>query len=130
MSHLPLSLTHGASLAVISQEVSRASAVTPLHYVERRADVYRWSPAHRGGPYPLLRVTAKLLGVDHRELVLPFRGLPKTAPGFGADGFWDGLCIVAASEHATPPDAWTVLELEQPVTQASIQKRLAAALNH
>ncbi len=47
MSDLPLSITRGTSLAVIAAEVSRASSVTPLHYVERRADLYRWSAAHR-----------------------------------------------------------------------------------
>lgn len=129
MSDLPLSITRGASLAVISQEVSRASAVTPLHYVERRADVYRWSPAHRGGPYPLLRVVAKLLDVDYHGLVLPCRGLPQSNAGFGADGFWDGLCIVTGLELATPPDAWTVLELQQPATPAEVRHRLADALN-
>ena len=129
MSDLPLSITHGSSLAVICEEVCRASAVTRLHYVERRSDLYRWSPAHRGGPYPLLRVVAKLQGIDYHELVLPCRGLPKSNAGFGADGFWDGLCIVAAPELATPPDAWTVLDLEQSVTPAEIKRRLASALN-
>lgn len=129
MSYLPLSITHGSSLAVISEEVCRASAVTRLHYVERRPGLYRWSPAHRGGPYPLLRVVAKFLNVDHHGLVVTCRCVSETRGGLGLDGFWDGLCIVSAVGSETPPDAWTVLEIGQPDTPASIQKRLAAALN-
>ena len=127
MSDLPLSITRGTSLAVIAAEVSRASSVTPLHYVERRADLYRWSAAHRGGPYPLMRTVAKIQGIDHHGLVLPFRGVPKSTAGFDPDGFWDGLCIVAASEpeQATPPDAWTVLDLDEPTTPAEVRQRLA-----
>ena len=130
MSTLPLSITRGSSLAVIAQDLSRASSVTPLHYVERRADVYRWSPAHRGGPYPLLRTVAKALGINHYGLVLPCRGVPKSTAGFGADGFWDGLCIVGAPDQPTAPDAWTVLDLDQPATPTKIQARLKAALNN
>ena len=41
-------------------------------YVERRASRYRWSPAHRGGAYPLLRIVARYLECAHTEIVLPF----------------------------------------------------------
>ena len=85
MSDFPTSMRHGASLAVICESVSRASAVTPLHYVERHGGLYRWSPAHRGGPYPLLRTLAKLLGVDHHTIVLPFET-------------HDGFCVVSRGE--------------------------------
>jgi hypothetical protein len=43
MSDLPLSITHGSSLAVIADSVCRASSVTPLLYVERRGMVLRWA---------------------------------------------------------------------------------------
>ena len=37
-------------------------------YAERRGDGYR--PAHRGGPYPLLREVARFLDLDHRSLIV------------------------------------------------------------
>jgi hypothetical protein len=48
MSDLPLSITDGSSLEVITDSVSKASSVTPLHYPERRGTVFRWGQAHRG----------------------------------------------------------------------------------
>ena len=100
MSDLPLSITHGSSLAVITDSVSRASSVTPLHYVERRGAVFRWSPAHRGGPYPLLRTVAKILDLDYHGLVVGCSGLPDSPSGFDSDGMWEGLCIVPATAKA------------------------------
>src|SRR5262245_6420650 len=41
-------------------------------YVERQNSHYRWSPARRGGAYPLLRVLARGLECKHSELVMRF----------------------------------------------------------
>ncbi len=41
-------------------------------YVERWDDRYRWSIAHRGGPYPLLREVAQYLGVPHTDVGVAF----------------------------------------------------------
>ena len=45
----------------------------PAHhtvYVERRGGRFRWSFAHRGGPYPLLREVASYAGIPHDQIVL------------------------------------------------------------
>ena len=39
-------------------------------YIERRGDGYRWSPAHPGGPYPILREVARFLELDHHRLIV------------------------------------------------------------
>jgi hypothetical protein len=44
-------------------------------YVERRGSRYGWSPAHRGGPYPLSREVASFLEIDHRKLLIGFKTL-------------------------------------------------------
>jgi hypothetical protein len=41
-------------------------------YVERLDDLYRWSPATRGGPYPLMRLLARFLCCDQREITVGF----------------------------------------------------------
>lgn len=59
-------------------EVAKAIAGLGNHpfaraYIERRGAGYRWSIAHRGGPYPLLREVARLLDVPHSSLIMRFR---------------------------------------------------------
>lgn len=56
-------------------------------YVERRGAGYRWSIAHRGGPYPLLREVAKFLDVPHTSVLV----------------------------HSTTVDGWTVVALTGPL---------------
>jgi hypothetical protein len=90
-----------SALASVVRALSVAAISSPLVYVERRGDRYTWSPAHRGGPYPLLRVVAKVLGVDHHGIVLPFR--------------WRGnVCVVAIPEKSSPNRgrSWTSRRLE------------------
>jgi len=117
MFTLPASIRRGARLDVVAHAVATASGKTRLIYVERRASLYRWSPAHRGGPYPLLRETAKVLGADYHALVLPCRGLPT------------GLAIVDAEPaYGEPADAWTVLEFDSAQPVDLVRTRLRAAL--
>lgn len=80
MSRLPESIACGSDLATVADAIGRASAINGPVYVERRGTLYRWSLTHRGGPYPLLRETAKLLGLDHHTLVLPFRAVEGHRP--------------------------------------------------
>jgi hypothetical protein len=112
--------------------IAAATEFTPLLvYVERRIDLYRWSPAHRGGPYPLMRVTARFLQTDYHALVLPCRALKDASPvaGFGKDGIWQGVCIVTGEEDENgPPAAWTVLEFDAPQTAAAVRGRILGAL--
>src|SRR5437870_774655 len=58
----------------VSEQIALFAAPRfPRVYVERRGDAYRWSIAHRGGFYPLLRELALLLRVPYTSLVIPFR---------------------------------------------------------
>ncbi len=86
-------------------------------YVERSKGRYRWSPSHRGGPYPLLRVVAQLLRVDYRLAFIGFR----TVPG--------GWCIWVEDPAArVEPDAYAVLDREQLLTTSDLGALIEAAL--
>jgi hypothetical protein len=81
-------------------------------YVERRGNAYRWSIAHRGGAYPLLRELALLLDVPNTAIVLPFYTV-------------DGWAIVRTADLNGDPDSWALIE---PSTDVSINvERLLAA---
>jgi len=60
-------------------EVAEAIALATEHehllYVERTDAGWRWSLAHKGGGYPLLRIYARFLQVDHHGLYIGFEGL-------------------------------------------------------
>src|SRR5665811_1314952 len=81
------SIQKWSTFDVVADSVTLASATIRLIYIERRGDLYRWSPAHRGGSYPLLRVVANFLGVDHFRIYLGFRTLA------------DGTAIVCEDPH-------------------------------
>jgi hypothetical protein len=120
MHPFPRSISHGARLDVVAKAVAAASGSIRFIYVEHLdADLYRWSPAHRGGAYPLLRETARLLGVNHQGLVLPFRALADT-----------GMTVIPAddSEALAPAGRWTVLEFESAESVESVGARIQAAL--
>ena len=66
-------------------------------YVERlEEDLYRWSPATRGGPYPLVRILAAFLECSHNDMTVGYITL-------------DGWCIARSPEDPVP-DARIVLE--------------------
>lgn len=74
-------------------------------YVERLGSRYRWSIAHRGGAYPLLREVAAFLGVPYHSLAVPFRTVqgwtvvrPEPNPGKRVGG---GAFVEAATESST-----------------------------
>ncbi|MDA8394054.1 MAG: hypothetical protein M0T72_02240 [Candidatus Dormibacteraeota bacterium] len=86
-------------------------------YVERSKGRYRWSPSHRGGPYPLLRVVARLLQVDYQLAFIGFRTVA------------DGWCIwVEDPNDRVEPDAYAVLDGEQLRTTRSLGAVIEAAL--
>ena len=117
MSQLPEPMVRFHDLATVAEAVAAASAAPGPIYVERRGDLYRWSLTHRGGPYPLLRETAKLLGIDYHQLVLPCRALDGT-----------GLTIVGAEPHARPPDAWVLLDPPPAASPESVAQSIHSAL--
>ena len=58
-----------SALDDVAEAVSVATEKFHDIYVERRGDQYRWSFATKGGPYPLLRITARFLEMDPCSLV-------------------------------------------------------------
>jgi len=81
-------------------------------YVERRDDAYRWSIAHRGGAYPLLRELARFLDVPYESIILPF-------------GTVDGWAMVLAPDLSGPPDAWGIIESSTDLS-TNLERLLAA----
>lgn len=64
-------------------------------YVERRGVMYRWSIVHRGGPYPLQRELARLFGISHDRLLVPFATVNGwTTVAAAVDGSNDGFGFV------------------------------------
>lgn len=119
MSSLPDSIRHGAALATVAEAVAGAADAPGPIYLERRGDRYRWSLTHRGGPYPLLRETAKMLGIDYHALALPSRALEGTP-----------LTIVAADPRLGLPEAHALLEPPIAPDPMSLADQIRAALNH
>jgi hypothetical protein len=67
---------------VLDAVAAYASPTGGTVYAERVGDLYRWSPATRGGPYPLARLLAHFLRCDHHDLTVGFVTI-------------DGWCVVA-----------------------------------
>ena len=89
----------------VADAVAAASTTGQRIYVERRSDLYRWSPAHPGGSYPLLRITARFLGVDYHRIYIGIRTLT------------DGTSILCEDPDAVEePDQWTLLDLPTPIS--------------
>jgi hypothetical protein len=104
-------------LNVVADAVAAASQTEPLVYVERRGDEYRWSLATKGGGYPLLRITARFLGVDYRRIYVGFRTLPNGAAI---------LCEDPANIDI--PDKWAVLKLSGKITPTAAAWRIRTAV--
>ena len=120
MFDLPDSILVGARLDEVAQAVAEATSLTRYGmYVERRGDVYRWSLASRGGPYPLLREMARILRIEYYRIVLPFR----TLAGLG-------LAIVDAEpKNPAPPDASAVLQIDSPVDAPAVNDLILSTLD-
>jgi hypothetical protein len=97
-----------SELNEVATAVTVASASECRIYVERRAQLYRWSLAHSGGGYPLLRIMARFLGIDYTRIYVGFRTLP------------DGTAIICDdSQSVEEPDSWTLLDLPDAVDPES-----------
>ncbi len=84
-------------------------------YVERVGGGWRWSLVHPGGSYPLLRITARFLGLDYTSIQVPFRTLD------------NGMCVVAP-EPFLAPDVWAIVEFDGPTTADVVRDRIVVAL--
>jgi hypothetical protein len=83
-------------------------------YVERFGDAWRWSPAHRGGSYPLLRVVARFMRIDHDRIMVPFRTVED---GWAVLNLEDGV--------AAKPDATAVVTFTEAAMPEAVKQRLA-----
>ena len=110
---LARSISTAAPLDEVATAIAAASEHQRLLYVERVPGGYRWSLAHRGGPYPLLRTTALFLRVDYHELFVGCRPLG------------NGVSIIGTAKDRTPTEGeWTLLELDGPTSAADIKAHI------
>ncbi len=115
---LARSVLHPAPLEEVAAAVAVAAAEgeRPI-YVERRLGRYRWSLCHRGGGYPLLRIFASFLRVDHRGA---FIGLHTVAGGWA-------IVAPEPSEWAEP-DAWAILSEVELTGPGGVELAIARSL--
>jgi len=105
-----------SELEEVAKAVSAASELEHRVYVERRSQQYRWSLAHSGGSYPLLRITARFLDIDYTRICVGFRTLP------------DGTAIICDDPQAVEePDTWALLNLPDPVGPETAATLIAEA---
>jgi len=110
--------TDPSSLESVAGAVSVASHGHRNLYIERGDAGWRWSLTSRGGPYPLIRITAQFLRCeDYWRLVVPFRTLD------------NGLCVLGLRDQDARDVSWAVLELDGPVSPSEAAKRILEALD-
>jgi hypothetical protein len=114
---LPQSVFEPCLLATVAEAVSVATEHETQIYVERLSDGWRWSLAHRGGSYPLLRITARFLRVDYRKIMIGFRTLP------------DGVSVLCDDPKAVEhPKVAAIIEFERDSSPASAERRIVEVL--
>lgn len=111
------SIFEPSSLAAVAEAVSVATEHESEIYVERLSDGWRWSLAHRGGGYPLLRITARFLQVEHHKILIGFRTLP------------DGHAVLCEDPAAVrSPESAAVIDFEADSSPASVERRIVDTL--
>ena len=106
-----------SELNVVAEAVAAASETEPVVYIERRGDKYRWSLATKGGGWPLLRISARFLGVDYRRIHIGFRTLP------------NGVAILCEDpSNFDVPDKGAVLKLAGEITPTEAARRIPRAV--
>jgi hypothetical protein len=104
-------------LATVAEAVAVATEHETQIYVERLSDGWRWSLAHRGGPYPLLRITARFLQVNYRKIRIGFRALP------------DGHSVLCDDPNAfRTAEAAVVINFEPGSSPAAVEQRILGRL--
>ena len=111
------SVFNPSPIEAVAEAVSTAWDAAPALYVERIGDAYRWSPAHKGGAYPLLRVSARFLQMDYQALMIGFRTVD------------DGYAVLARDpEHEPVPDAAAILVPSQAPTSTEALEMIKEAM--
>ena len=100
----------------MAEAVSTATEDERRIYVERVDNRWRWSLTHAGGSYPLRRITARFLRVDHNRIVIGFRTVG------------DDLCVLCADpDEPVLADAWKIIDFDGPTSPTVVQERIVQA---
>lgn len=75
--------------------------------------MWRWSLAHRGGSYPLLRITARFLRVNYARIIIGFRTI--------ADGY---AVLCEDPKVLQRPEAAAVIDFEAHSSPATVERRI------
>jgi hypothetical protein len=102
LARLTRSIFEPSTLDEVAESLFVASEHETSVYVERFDDQYRWSLAHQGGAYPLLRITANFLQMDYHALAIGFRTVL---------GDWT---VLGDAEREPVPDDASIMSLEYP----------------
>jgi hypothetical protein len=108
-----------STFRAVSEAMAEAASDGPcLVFIERLPSGWCWGFAHRGGPYPLSRVAARFLRVDHHKVQVGFRVLP------------DGVCVQGAI--APEPDRVDarLVRLGQGWTPGQVRRAVLRAPSH
>lgn len=104
-------------LESVAGAVSVASDEHRSFYVDRDDDGWRWSPATGGGPYPLLRITARFLLCSHFRIMV------------GRRTVGDGVRVLMGEcDEQRPNRRWAILDLDGPVSPEVATELIRTAL--
>ena len=105
-----------STLDEVAQAVAVATENEHRVYVERVGTSYRWSLTHPGGGYPLLRIAARFLKVDHTRIMVAFRTVE------------DGVCVLCRDPEESPrADRWTIIDFDGPSSPEVVSRRIDEA---
>jgi len=107
------SVFHLSPLEEVAEAITVATEMFHEIYVERRGDQWRWSLATKGGPYPLLRISAKFLQMDYFLLA-----------GIGSRVVGDGWCVQIVDDFGNESDGWSVLTFDGAATVQQVTETL------
>jgi hypothetical protein len=106
-----------SSLATVAEAVAAVTEHETQVYVERLSDGWRWSLAHRGGSYPLLRITARFLQVEHHKIIIGFRTLP------------DGFSVLCDDPKVVEqPEVAAIIDFDPESSPVSVERRIVDLL--
>ena len=125
-ARLARSMSFPAPLREVCEAIAVASAQHLDFRVVRRDGGWCWAFAHRGGPYALLRVTARFLQMDHTALIVP---VGRAERGYGAVVTKAAREAVAWATVGTLSGPATMIEVGRAIHAVAPAARRAAAID-
>ncbi len=114
---LAISMFAPSSLDAVASAISAATEYERVVYVERVEGGWRWSLVHPGGAYPLLRVAARFLQMDHNHLRVH------------CQGHESGMTILTRpGEMRDKPIAWRLLRFKGSAAASAVRRRITRAI--